>query len=213
MFTKKGKMGDIQYAACYPDNFDENKKYPFLIYLNGAGSRGDTLDAITGNNYFYKLIGAMPELPFVVLLPLCHTDTWIDLWYDLRTLFISFVNKEYIDETRVYGMGVSMGGYGIWQLAMSHPEYFAAIVPICGGGMYWNSIRLKDVAIWAHHGELDNTVAPIESERMVQTVNYYGGNARLTIYPDVAHDAWIPTFANPELFPWLLSHTKPKQNN
>lgn len=99
-----------------------------------------------------------------------------------------------------------MGGYGTWQLAMSMPEYFAAIAPICGGGMYWNAGRLINVPVWAFHGALDTTVLPEESKKMVDAVNKKGGQARLTVYPENAHNAWSDTYANPELFAWFLQH-------
>ena len=99
-----------------------------------------------------------------------------------------------------------MGGYATWQMAMSLPEYFAAIVPICGGGMYWNAGRLVHVPIWAFHGKLDPTVLVEESEKMVDAVNKRGGNAKLTVYPENGHDAWSDTYGNPEVFAWLLRH-------
>ena len=107
-------------------------------------------------------------------------------------------------------MGASMGGYGTWQLAMSLPDIFAAIVPICGGGMYWNAGKLKNVPVWAFHGALDKTVLPEESEKMVNAVNKRGGSARLTVYPENGHNAWSDTYSNPEVFEWLLSNTNQK---
>ena len=104
-------------------------------------------------------------------------------------------------------MGNSMGGYGTWQLAMGIPELIAAIVPMCGGGMYWNAPRLINVPIWAIHGGKDNVVFTEESQKMVDAVNNSGGNAKLTIYPDHYHDVWTDTYNNREVFEWLLSHT------
>ena len=123
----------------------------------------------------------------------------------------SFVNKiidePFCDKNRVYLMGASMGGYATWLLAMSMPEIFAAIVPICGGGLYWNAERLVNVPIWAFHGAKDDTVFCEESEKMVEAVNKCGGKAKLTIYPENGHNAWSDTYSNPEVFSWLLSHT------
>ena len=103
-------------------------------------------------------------------------------------------------------MGASMGGYGTWQLAMSMPEIFAAIAPICGGGMSWNCERLKDVPVWAFHGGKDPVVDVEESRRLVDSVNKNGGNAKLTIYPENGHDAWIDTYDSYEVFNWLLTY-------
>ena len=105
-------------------------------------------------------------------------------------------------------MGASMGGYATWQLAMSMPDYFAAIVPICGGGMYWNAGRLVNIPIWAFHGEQDTTVFLEESEKMVDAVNRRGGNAKFTVYPYNGHDAWSDTYSNWEVYEWLLQHRK-----
>ncbi|MBQ3506514.1 MAG: hypothetical protein IJA89_07075, partial [Clostridia bacterium] len=99
------------------------------------------------------------------------------------------------------------GGYTTWQMAMTHPEWFAAIVPICGGGMYWNAARLKDMGVWAFHGADDKTVLPEESEKMVNRVNVCGGNAKLTVYEGVAHNAWTPAFQTKELWDWLFTKT------
>jgi len=96
---------------------------------------------------------------------------------------------------------------------MSIPETFAAIVPICGGGMYWNTKRLINVGVWAFHGGQDKTVLPEESEKMVNKINKLGGNAKLTIYPDNAHNAWTDTYSNPEVFNWLLSHTNQNEQS
>ena len=107
---------------------------------------------------------------------------------------------------RVYLIGNSMGGYGTWQLAMSVPELFAAIVPVCGGGMYWNAGRLQNVPVWAFHGGKDPTVFVEESQKMVDAVNRKGGNAKLTVYPEHKHDSWTDTFSNRAVYDWLLTH-------
>ena len=113
---------------------------------------------------------------------------------------------KYVDRERIYLMGSSMGGYGAWQLAMSRPEIFAAVAPICGGGMYWNAGRLKNTPVWAFHGDSDCIVLPEESRKMVDAVNKCGGKAYLTIYENTAHNAWTPTFKDPEVWKWMLSN-------
>ena len=132
---------------------------------------------------------------------------------DLKALVAEISALPFADTGRFYGMGASMGGYGIWQLAMSIPETFAAILPICGGGMYWNAKRLINVGVWAFHGGQDKTVLTEESVKMVEKIKKLGGNAKLTIYPDNAHNAWTDTYSNPEVFQWLLSHTNQNDQN
>ena len=101
-----------------------------------------------------------------------------------------------------------MGGYATWQLAMSMPDCLAAIVPICGGGLYWNASRLANVPVWAFHGAKDPTVLLEESVKMVDAVNRTKGEAKLTVYPENGHDAWSDTFRNPDVFAWLLKQKK-----
>ena len=116
-----------------------------------------------------------------------------------------------IDPTRIYLTGLSMGGYGTWHMAVTYPQKFAAVVPICGGGgwMYGFPKRvcaLKDVPVWAFHGALDPVVPLQASQDLVNALNECGGEARLTIYPEALHDSWTQTYDNPELYQWLLEH-------
>lgn len=113
-------------------------------------------------------------------------------------------DSEFVDSNHFYGMG----GYGIWQLAMSCPECLAAIVPICGGGMYWNAARLKNVPIWAFHGDSDPVVDKTESVKIVEAVKACGGSAKLKIYENCGHDAWSETYGNTEVYAWLLKNCK-----
>ncbi len=142
----------------------------------------------------------------MVIAPLSEDDTWFDSYERLLAFTKMVAGFDFIDKDRIYLMGASMGGYTSWQLGMSLPEYFAAIVPICGGGMYWNAGRLKNVPVWAFHGALDKTVLPEETLKMVAAVNNSGGNAKITIYPNNDHNAWTDTYNNPEVYEWLLSN-------
>ena len=104
--------------------------------------------------------------------------------------------------------GVSMGGYGTWQLAAHAPERFAAIAPICGGGNPAWAERLKRMPIWAFHGDEDEVVPLRETTSMIDAVRAVGGEPRLTIYPGVAHDSWTAAYATPELYEWLLAQRR-----
>lgn len=198
------KLGKLTYLVKYPEGFSENGKYPTLFFLHGAGTRGTSTDALR-ENAFFECTENM-NLPFVIVAPLCSENTWFDLFEHLIALVKEVAKLPYVDEKRIYLTGNSMGGYGTWQLAMSMPEYFAAIVPVCGGGMYWNAWRLKNVAVWAFHGEKDDCVSPTETEKMMDIVKRAGAEAKLTIYPEAGHNAWTPTYSNPEVFEWLLKH-------
>ena len=197
------KLGKLTYLVKYPEGFSKTEKHPILIFLHGAGSRGKTTEALR-NNPFFQVTGKLERFPFVCVAPLCSENTWFDLFEHLQELVKTIAKLSYVDEKHIYLIGNSMGGYGTWQLAMSMPEYFAAIVPICGGGMYWNTGRLVNVPVWAFHGGVDGCVLPRESEKMVEAINKAGGNAKLTIYPEAGHDSWTPTYSNPEVFEWML---------
>jgi len=199
--------GNLQYILRYPKNFTENEKFPVLLYLHGSGTRGKTPEEVIETDSF-AVTGKLENFPFLMVGPMCPPDTtWYDWMADLKALVAEISALPYADTSRFYGMGASMGGYGIWQLAMSIPQVFAAILPICGGGMYWNTKRLINVPVWAFHGGKDKCVLPEESEKMVNKLNKLGGNAKLTIYPENAHNAWTDTYSNQEVFNWLLEHT------
>ena len=195
----------LKYITRFPDDYKKEEKYPLIIFLHGAGSRGNDINVLL-NNPFFEITEKHYEFPFVVVAPQCAENTWFDMFETLKQLVVEISCNEFIDKERIYVLGVSMGGYATWQLAMSMPEFFAAIVPICGGGMYWNSGRLLNVPIWAFHGKKDTVVKVEESEKMVDTVNALGGNAKLTIYPENRHDAWSDTYANEDVFKWLLEN-------
>ncbi len=197
----------MQYILRYPRNFDAGKRWPLILFLHGAGTRGKQIAKLQ-DNVFFPLTTGLADFPFVVAAPHCSVNTWFDCFEELRRFACEMAKLPFVDSERVYLMGASMGGYGAWQLAMSLPELFAAAVPICGGGMYWNAARLVNVPIWAFHGQLDPTVNVEESIRMVNAVNTRGGRARLTVYPENAHNAWSDTFRNPEVYTWLLAQKK-----
>ena len=129
------------------------------------------------------------------------------MFEQLKRFVLKIADEAFTDTERIYLMGASMGGYATWQLGMSMPEIFSAIVPICGGGMYWNAARLVNLPVWAFHGEKDDVVLKEESIKMVDAVNNNGGNAKLTLYPENGHNAWTDTYNNPKVFEWMLSHT------
>ncbi len=102
-----------------------------------------------------------------------------------------------------------MGGYGSWALAAAHPDRFAAVVPICGGGNPDTAEKLKGLPIWVFHGAKDGTVPISRSQRMVDAIKEAGGNVKFTVYPEAGHDSWTETYDNPKLYEWLLEHTRP----
>ena len=195
----------LPFILHYPEGYESGKRYPVLLQLHGAGTRGITIHQYANSSTFPTLFASAPE-PMIILSPHCTQNSWFDLFETLIRFARSIATMPFTDPERIYLMGTSMGAYAAWQLAMSQPQLFAAMVPICGGGMYWSASRLVNIPIWAFHGGKDTTVFPEESIKMVDKVNAKGGNARLTIYPENAHDAWSDTYGSPEVFAWMLSH-------
>ena len=196
---------ELDYVLRMPKHYEQSEKYPLVIYTHGAGGRGREIQKIVEHPFF---IETEPFLTNAVsVAPQCYANAWFDIFEQLQDFIKFMIAQPYVDASRVYLTGASMGGYTTWQMAMTHPEWFAAIVPICGGGMYWNAGRLKNVPVWAFHGKLDPTVLVEESEKMVNAVNKRGGCAKLTVYPENKHDAWNDTYSNPAVYEWMLSHT------
>ncbi len=209
LFTEKKFLSEktgkkLNYLSYTPK---KAKNVPLIIYLHGAGSRGDELSSMSQ-------VGPIGELengrciPAKIVAPQCYGDTWFELFETLIDFAETVTNENGIKKNRIYLTGVSMGAYAAWQLAMTKPELFAALVPVCGGGMYWNAARLKNIPIWAFHGALDNVVYPEESLKMVSAINKNGGNAKLTVFPHNDHNSWDSAFSLDEMWEWLFEQKR-----
>ena len=201
-----------KYLLFLPDGYgEEEKRWPLMLFLHGAGERGDDLNKVKVHGP-PKIVEKKKDFPFIVVSPQCPAGVW---WNDqldvLINLLDEIVAKYDVDTERIYLTGLSMGGYGTWALASKHPDRFAAAAPICGGGMRIMAYGLKDVPIWAFHGAKDQVVPVEESKEMVAAVKVRGGNAKLTVYPEANHDSWTETYNNPELYDWFLKHRKVKE--
>jgi predicted esterase len=119
------------------------------------------------------------------------------------------LQKEFsIDDKRLYLTGLSMGGYGTWDLLARHPKMFAAAVPVCGGGDESMAAVMKDVPIWCFHGGADPTVPTQRSRNMIKAIKEAGGNPKYTEYPGVGHNSWDKAYSEPELPGWLFAQVK-----
>ena len=195
------------YLLFVPKGYGEEKKLcPMILFLHGAGERGDDLELLKDTG-LPETLEKKKDLPFVVISPQCPRDDW---WTNQALIeLLDDVEQRYdVDRKRVYLTGLSMGGFGTWSLAMAHPDRFAAIVPICGGGEPIVARKLKDMPVWVFHGAKDSAV-PLERSRvMVDAIKKQGGNVKFTVYPDAGHDSWTRTYNNPELYKWFLEHRK-----
>lgn len=196
-----------RYLLYLPAGYDENEgDWPLLLFLHGAGERGDSLDLAKAHGP-PRLVEAGQDLPFIVVSPQAPRDTW---WGTdvLNALLDEVVGNHRVDEDRVYVTGLSMGGFGTWALAAAYPQRFAAIAPVCGGGEPVLACNARNVPTWAFHGALDEVVPLARSEEMVRALEACGGDVRLTVYPEAGHDSWTETYANPGLYEWLLQHRR-----
>lgn len=192
----------LKYLLYLPADYDRQASWPLVLFLHGAGERGDNLEQVKKHGP-PKLIAAGKTFPFIVVSPQCPQHRWWEP-FELRTLLDEIVKKYKIDQDRVYVTGLSMGGFGTWSLAAYAPERMAAIVPICGGGEPFTARILYGIPVWVFHGAKD-TVVPLErSEEMVEALKKSRGNVKFTVYPEAGHDSWTETYANPKLYEWLL---------
>jgi predicted peptidase len=192
----------MKYLLYLPKDYELKPSWPLLLFLHGAGERGDNLNLVKMHGP-PKLIEAGKEFPFIVVSPQCRKDGWWEP-LEVKTLLDEIVEKYKVDQDRIHVTGVSMGGFGTWYLAAFQPDRFAAIVPICGGGDPQGAKRFAHIPAWVFHGAKDPTVPLERSKQMVEALKKSGGDPKFTVYPDAGHDAWTQTYANPQLYEWLL---------
>ena len=123
------ELNGLTYTVRYPEGFEEGKQYPTILFLHGAGTRWTSLETLEGNA-ISRYAQANADFPFVVVMPLCTEETWFDLWQQLKDLVALLQNTPWVDASRLYLSGNSMGGYSAWQLAISVPDAFAAMIPV-----------------------------------------------------------------------------------
>jgi|CXWL01.1.fsa_nt_gi predicted peptidase len=183
-----------------------HKGWPLLIFLHGSGERGADIEMVKVHGP-PKLVSSQPDFPFVTVSPLLEAGGKWDV-AKLEAMLRQTRRKLRIDPARIYLTGLSLGGHGAWRWASTNPGLFAAIVPISGRGDPSIACALKGLPAWAFHGATDSVVPAEGSTRMVDAINTCGGEARMTLYPDLGHDAWTRTYANPALYDWLLQHRR-----
>jgi predicted peptidase len=192
------------------------------VFLHGMGERGadNVSQLVNGVSEFFASDAAMDRFPAVVIAPQCPDgeDSNEASWSNWKTgtpaitkptrLVLEIaeaVRKELtIDSDRMYIGGLSMGGFGTWNVIQEYPDLFAAAFPICGGGDPKKAERIAKLPLWVFHGAKDETVPPQLSRDMVQAIQAAGGHPGYSEYPDVGHDSWTNAFEEPRLLPWLF---------
>jgi predicted peptidase len=187
---------------------EAKEKFPLLLFLHGSGERGSDLEKVKIHGP-PSLIGKNAEMDqCIIISPQCPEGQWWDTKL-LRSLCDELAQKLPIDPARRYLTGLSMGGFGTWTLLEENPTYWAAAVPICGGGNPKAAEKFKDVPIWIFHGAKDPAVPVKASEDMIKALEAAGGHPQKTIYPDEQHLSWVPAYKDPALWRWLLAQQLP----
>lgn len=229
VMKKKQYNGELNYRIYIPDDYSDDKSYNLLIFLHGAGERGEDNElqikynvnilqrTVDHEAYSKECIIIAPQCP-----PNCQwvNTPWGNGDYRVSNVEISKpmssllglideILEEYnINKNKIYISGISMGGYGTWYLLMTKPQLFAAGIPVCGGADSTMAENVKNIPIWTFHGDVDSAVPVSGTRTMVKALKDIGADIRYTEYPDVDHNSWVNAFNEPELLDWLFSKSK-----
>jgi predicted peptidase len=216
----------LRYRVMFPNEFEENKTYPLLLFLHGAGERGnDNTAQLTWGVDAFAAEDFRKDHPAIVIAPQAPEGTfWANLnWRDegaglmeepalplklTHELVLKMAVEYPVDENRLYITGLSMGGFGTWDLITRHPGLFAAAMPICGGGDPSKADRIAELPIWNFHGALDTIVPPRLSRDMIRAIRKAGGSPGYTEYPGVGHFSWIPAYNDRFVLDWLFGQSR-----
>jgi predicted peptidase len=218
------------YRVFLPPGWDSKRHWPVVLFLHGSGERGNDNRAPLSQGLPPWLKEHAADFPAVVVIPQAPQDTF---WYGtpermaLAALHDS-IEAFHGDRDRLYLTGLSMGGYGVWQIAADHPGMFAAAAVVCGGVLppsdapelhlqgipvsknpyTWLAHRITPLPVWIFHGALDDIVPPQGSRDMYAALKAQGDEVRYTEFPGVNHGSWVPAYATQELWPWVFSHRR-----
>jgi len=225
----------LPYRVLYPDNYDKTKKYPLVLFLHGAGERGN--DNEKQLNWGAKLFldeTNRKNFPAIVVYPQCPEESfWAVIKVDQNSqpVKISFdytaeanwpltaanelvkkiANEEAVDKSRIYVTGLSMGGMGTFETIYRYPDMYAAAMPICGGGdVNHYDKRVAKTPFWVFHGDADAVVNVSLSREMVSKLKELKADVKYTEYPGVNHDSWKNAFAEPDYLSWMFAHKRKK---
>jgi predicted peptidase len=216
----------LPYRIHVPNISDKNRKYPLVVFFHGSGERGE-------DNYAQLLLGVNDILKFtrkhndpaIIIAPQVPTNQqWVDKpWFTdvhimpeqpsqsmalTMELITRLISSYPVDTKRIYVTGLSMGGFGTWDILQRNPQIFAAAVPVCGGGDINYAETIKDIPVWAFHGDSDEVVKPKLTRNLIFALQAIGGKPKYTEYKGVGHNSWTQTYADENVLSWLFGQKK-----
>ena len=217
------KGDSLNYRQLLSD-YDTNSKYPLVIFLHGAGERGNDNEAqLKWGVKNFTSDNIMKIHPSIVLAPQCPKNmSWGNFSEDDMSLLPSptkpmqllielvkkTINTMPVDVNRIYITGLSMGGIGTFDAISRYPDLFAAAVPVCGGGDVTKANIIAKIPIWVFHGVRDTTLSAKLSQDMVNALIEEGAKPGFTLYPEVGHFSWIAAYSDPMMMDWLYRQHK-----
>ena len=233
--TFKSRQGiTMPYRILFPANYDQKARYPVVLFLHGAGERGnDNEKQLTHGASLFLSQQARANYPAIILFPQCpEEDFWssVKISRDSTKVAMDFdytseptqslmaaieltqmiINQEAADPGRVYITGLSMGGMGTFEAVYRYPGMFASAIPICGGGDDQRyDKRVLPTAFWIFHGDADEVVNVELSRKMNQRLGKLNARVKYTEYPGVNHNSWDNAFGEQDFLKWLFSFQKP----
>jgi predicted peptidase len=207
----ENEKATLKYILTAPTDFDGSESLPMIVFLHGAGERGNDLEKIKAHGIpkLFSKDENYEGIRVITISPQCPEErTWYDFKWDVISLIDEVADKYNVDKSKISLCGISMGGFGTWEIALQIPEKLFKIAPICGGGMSWRAWYLRNTPIRVYHGGLDNIVPLCMSEVMVNAIREQGGNVEFTIYEDLYHDCWTRAFEQTDLIAWLAGLEK-----
>ncbi|MGN6820926.1 MAG: prolyl oligopeptidase family serine peptidase [Sphingomonas sp.] len=207
--------GGYPYLIFMPKGYsaDATQKWPLVIFLHGSGERGTDIDVVKKNGP-PKIIAQHAGSPFILVSPQLEAGPDGSRWDSakLDALLVDLRRHYRIDPSRIYLTGLSLGGYATWDWALKRPDLFAAIVPVAANSenKAADLCVLKDMPIWAFHGDQDDVVDPLQGFAIVKAVDACKGSVRprMTIYPQMTHGSWEPAYDDPAMWRWLLEQRR-----
>lgn len=215
------------YQVFVPREYDAARAWPIILFLHGAGERGEDGLIQTEVGIGSAIRSASSRFPAIVVFPQAPRDsTWHGAPGRAAMAALDRTTTEFnSDPSRVYLTGMSMGGNGSWYLAYEHPERFAALGVICGfistralAGSFVPegegspfalvASRIRDIPIWIAHGDVDGVVPVSESRAMYGALRAEGARVTYVELPGVNHNSWDPTYHDPAFAEWLLAQRR-----